>query len=77
MPQIKIVLDEEELKFVEAHSKYGFKSKTALVNEAVSLFRKKLKNEEIARSAEIYAEIYAEDTELKELTDDAASLCLD
>ena len=77
MPQIKIVLKDAEYNFVENYAKYGFKSKTELVNEAVSAYRKQYRNQLIAKSAELYEEIYQEDSELRELTNDAAGLCLD
>ena len=77
MPQIKVVLGEAESTFVENYSQYGFKSKTALINEAVSAYRKQLKAKAISESADLYQEIYDEDRELQELTDDAASLCLE
>lgn len=77
MPQIKIVLKDEEFDFVENYSNYGFKSKTELVNQAVTSFRKKLRDKEIAKSAELYQQIYEEDKELRQLTNDAAGLCLD
>ena len=77
MPQIKVVLKETEFSFVNSYAKHGFTSKTELVNEAVALLRKKLRENAISRSAEIYQEIYESDKELQELTDDATGVCLD
>lgn len=77
MPQIKIVLNETESNFVENFARYGFKSKTALVNEAVTAYRIYLRDKAIADSADLYQEIYESDQELQELTNDAAGLCLD
>jgi translation initiation factor 2B subunit (eIF-2B alpha/beta/delta family) len=77
MPQIKVVLKDAEFDFVENHLSYGFKSKTELVNKAISAFRKQLREKAIAESAELYQEIYEQDEELRELTNDAASLCLE
>jgi hypothetical protein len=48
-----------------------------LVNEAVSAFRKQLREKAIAESAELYQKIYEQDEELRELTNDAAGLCLE
>lgn len=73
MPQIRVVLEDTEFKFVENHSQHGFKSKTELVNEAISFYRQQLQQKLIAESAQLYQEIYEED-ELQELTDDAAAL---
>lgn len=77
MPQIKIVLKDAEFDFVENYLNYGFKSKTELVSKAVETFRKQLQEQAIAESAELYQQIYEEDSELRQLTDDAAGLCLD
>jgi hypothetical protein len=77
MPQIKIVLKDAEFNFVENYLNYGFKSKTELVNEAVSAFKKQLRSQAIAQSAELYQEVYEQDEELRELTNDAAFLCLE
>ena len=77
MPQINILLKEVNFLFVNNYAKHGFKSKTELMNEAVALLRKKLREDEISRSAEIYQEVYERDIELLQLTDDAAGLCLD
>lgn len=74
MPQIRVVLEDTEFKFVENHSQHGFKSKTELVNEAISFYRQQLQQKLIAESAQLYQEIYEEDEELQELTDDAAAL---
>ncbi len=77
VPQIKIVLKDAEFDFVENYLNYGFKSKTELVNTAVATFRKQLRDRAIAESAELYQQIYEEDLELRQLTNDAAGLCLD
>ena len=77
MPQIKVVLKDAEFDFVENYLNYGFKSKTELVNKAVAAFRKQLRDRAITESAELYQQIYEEDAELRELTNDAAGLCLD
>lgn len=73
MPQIRAVLEDSEFEFVKNHSQHGFKSKTELVNEAISFYRQQLQQKLIAESAQLYQEIYEED-ELQELTDDAAAL---
>ncbi|MEM7759560.1 MAG: hypothetical protein AAF298_15750 [Cyanobacteria bacterium P01_A01_bin.40] len=77
MTQIKIVLNEAESNFVKSYSQYGFKSKTALINEAIATYRQQLREKAIAESAILYQEIYESDQELQDLTNDAASLCLE
>lgn len=74
MPQIRVVLENTEFEFVKNYSKHGFKSKTELVNEAISFYRQQLQQKLIAESAQLDREIYQEDEELQELTDDAAAL---
>lgn len=73
MLQIRVVLEDSVFKFVKNHSQHGFKSKTELVNEAISFYRQQLQQKLIAESAQLDREIYEED-ELQELTDDAAAL---
>ena len=77
MSQIKISLDDELIKFVSNYSMHGYSSKSAMVEAAVLEFKKALETKMLMESAEIYQEIYNEDSELQDLTDDAASLCLD
>ena len=77
MPQIKISLGEKNLNFVSQHQEHGYSSKSAIIEAAVTEFEQKLKTQKILESAQLYNEIYAEDLDLQELTDDAAGLCLD
>lgn len=77
MPQIKISLDEEIITFLSDHSQLGYSSKSEIVQAAVLEFKKSLETKQLMESAEIYQEIYDSESELQELTDDAASLCLD
>lgn len=77
MPQIKISLDEAHLDFVSQYSEYGFSSKSAIVEAAVAQFKSSLLAARLLKSAECYEEIYQDDLDLQELTDDAAGLCLE
>ena len=44
----------------------------ALVRESLDLLREKLESQKLLESADLYAETYREDSELKALTDSAA-----
>jgi hypothetical protein len=77
MPQIKISLDETNADFVSNYQAFGYSSKSAIVADAVSRLNKILKEEALVKSAELYQEVYDNDADLQELTDDAASSCLE
>ena len=77
MPQLKITLQQANLDFVSHYQDYGYESKSAMVETAIAELEKKLESQRILDSAQLYAEIYREDEELQQLTDDAASLCLE
>ena len=63
-----ISIDEKQSDFLERFSQYGFKKQEDLVNEALERLRRDLEPETLEVSAILYAEIYAEDEELQELT---------
>ena len=77
MPQVKISLGKENLNFISQHRKHGYASKSAIVEAALLEFEQKLKSQRILESAQLYDEVYDQDSDLQELTDDAASLCLE
>lgn len=77
MPQIKISLDKTNAEFVTNYQAFGYSSKSAIVADAVSRLNKILKAEALIKSAELYQEVYNDDVDLQELTDNAASSCLE
>ena len=77
MPQIKISLDEDNADFVSNFREYGYASKSAIVDDAIARLRQESMNQALHESAELYQQIYQSDSELQELTDSAASLCLE
>lgn len=77
MPQIKVSVNQDINDFLAQYQKYGYKSKSAVVMDAIALLREALNQEALADSAALYQEIYETDTELQQLTEDAASLCLE
>jgi hypothetical protein len=64
-----ITIDEKQTDFLEKFSQYGFKKQEDLINEALERLRRDLEQKSLAESANLYAEIYAEDIDLQELTE--------
>ena len=71
MAQAKFTLEQSHIDFLEQFKDRGFKDKSALVRLALDRLAQALEQEELARSADLYAELYAEDLELQQLTDAA------
>ena len=77
MPQIKISLDDRNINFVSNFQNYGYGSKSAMVDDAVRKLHQELSDKALLESAELYQQVYQDDLDLQELTDSAASSCLD
>ena len=71
MRQAKFSCQENQVEFLSNYKSYGFKDKSAMVRESLNLLREKLEAQRLRESAELYAETYMEDSELKVLTDSA------
>lgn len=71
MRQAKFSCKENQIEFLNNYKDYGFKDKSALVRESLNLLREKLESQKLKESADLYAETYLEDSELKALTDSA------
>lgn len=71
MLQAKISFEEKQLKFINQYREIGFKDKSSLVREAIDEFRKKIEKRKLEESANLYAELYESDDELKGLTNSA------
>jgi len=71
MRQAKFSCQENQVEFLSNYKSYGFKDKSAMVRESLNLLREKLEAQNLRESAELYAETYMEDSELKVLTDSA------
>jgi len=72
MQQAKFSCKENQIEFLNNYKDYGFKDKSAMVRESLNLLREKLESQKLRESADLYAETYMEDSELKALTDSAA-----
>ena len=72
MQQAKFSCQENQVEFLNNYKDYGFKNKSAMVRESLNLLREKLESQKLMESADLYAETYMDDSELKVLTDSAA-----
>jgi hypothetical protein len=71
MAQAKFTLEQSHIDFLEQFKDRGFKDKSAIVRLALDRLARELEREELVRSADLYAQLYAEDRELQQLTDAA------
>jgi len=71
MLQAKFSIEETQGQFLNNYKKYGFKDKSSMLRTAITHFKKEIEQEKLRQSAELYSELYAQDNELKELTDNA------
>jgi len=72
MLQTKFSLTEEQADFLNQHKKHDFKDKSAMVRAAIKRLQDELERQALKESADLYSEIYAEDSELREWTASAA-----
>ncbi len=73
MQQAKISIKDEQVEFLENHKLYGYKDKSSMVREALKRLKEEVERKSLRQSADLYAEIYKNDSELKELTESAIS----
>jgi len=71
MPQAKFSLSEAQIDFINRHQALGFPDRSALVRYALDQLRTQVAQERLRESARLYAEVYAEDQDLQDLTDAA------
>jgi Arc/MetJ-type ribon-helix-helix transcriptional regulator len=71
MLQAKFSIGNEQAKFIENYKEYGFKDKSELVRKALNLLKKEVEENSLRQSAELYAQIYEEEQETRELTEAA------
>lgn len=71
MQQAKVSLTESLVEFLGHYRQYGFKDKSAMVQAALLQMKQEFEQRQLKESAALYAEVYAEDDELHELTDGA------
>lgn len=73
MIQTKFSLKENHVHFLGQYKKYGFKDKSAVIRAALDRLQKDLEQARLKRSADLYAELYDEDKEIKKLTESATA----
>jgi len=71
MLQLKFTLEESQATFLNNFKLFGFKNKSSLVREALERFKTELEIKNLEESADLYAEVYADDSDLKEITESA------
>ena len=71
MQQAKISLNESQINFLDKYQELGFKDKSSLVRSAIEEYIRFIEKQKLVKSAELYAEIYKQDSELRELTNSA------
>lgn len=69
--QTKFSIHEDQAVFLSSYKEHGFKDKSSMMREALNLLKKELESHKLRQSADLYAEIYSKDAELKALTDAA------
>lgn len=72
MQQAKFSCNENQVEFLNNYKEYGFKDKSSLVREALNKLKEEFESMKLRESAELYAETYMEDSDLKALTESAA-----
>jgi len=73
MLQAKFSVEEVQVHFLNNFKAHGFKDKSSMLRAAIDSFKKDMELESLKKSADLYAEIYYEDGDLKELTDTAVA----
>lgn len=73
MQQAKFSIQEFQADFLSNYKRYGFKDKGSMIREALNRLKEELELQSLKESADLYAEIYADDREIKELTESAIS----
>lgn len=71
MQQAKFSLTPPLVEFLSSYRRFGFKDKSAMVQTALQRLKDELDLQSLKQSAEWYAEVYEQDTELRDLTETA------
>jgi hypothetical protein len=71
MQQSKFSLTSPLIDFLGNYKRYGFKDKSSMVRVALLQLQEELELESLKQSADLYAEVYSEDSDLSELTETA------
>lgn len=69
MRQAKFSLTDEQAEFLGRFAKLGYSDRSSMVREAIDRLRQDLAEKQLRDSADLYAEVYSEDDDLKRLTE--------
>jgi hypothetical protein len=67
----KFALEQSHVDFLAQFKTLGFKDKSSIVRLALDKLHQEIEREQLEQSAQLYAELYAEDKQLQQLTDTA------
>ena len=73
MIQAKFSLTDTQMQFLSKREQYGFKDKSEVVRTALDHLQEELFQQRLADSADLYAELYTNDSETREWTEAALS----
>ena len=68
MRLVEFTLSEPLLDFLSHYRQYGYKDKSGMIQAALLRLQHDIEARQLRDSAALYAEVYAEDGELQELT---------
>jgi Arc/MetJ-type ribon-helix-helix transcriptional regulator len=68
MQQAKFSLTPPLVDFLNHHQAYGYRDRSEMVRSALQRLRDELELQSLRESADLYAEVYGEDPDLRELT---------
>lgn len=71
MQQAKFSLSSPLIEFLNNYKRFGFKDKSSMVQAALQRLKEDFELQQLKQSADLYAEVYEQDTELQELTETA------
>ena len=71
MQQAKFSLTPPLVDFLNHHQAYGYRDRSEMVRSALQRLRDEIELQSLRESADLYAEVYAEDVELQALTEAA------
>lgn len=66
--QAKFSLTPVLIEFLGHHRQYGFRDKSSMVQAALLELKAELDFQHLQQSADLYVEVYEQDTDLQELT---------
>ncbi len=71
MLDAKFSVDQTHLDFLNHYRQYGFKNRSMMVRTALEHLKADIEAARLRQSAKLYAELYAEESELRDLAEAA------